>query len=163
MRLRLLIIFLLFGFLGILQNSFLAHFNIIGATVNLVFILFILAVFFSASGKPGLSWEDLFYCATAGFFLDVSPRSFFGMSVIFLLIIAFFVKYGLSQLKITKDKYPIAYFAPLFLISFIVYNLFLAVSAGFNLNWAFLIGIVYNFVFALFGFYIYKKFVAYGF
>lgn len=163
MWLRLLIVFLLFGFLGILQNSFLAHFNVMGATANLIFILFYSAVFFSASGKPALSWEDLFYCAAAGFFLDVFSCSFLGISVIFLLIVAFIVKYGISQLKITKDKYPIAYFAPLFLISFIVYNLLSAVVAGFNLNWVFLIEIVYNLVFALFGFYIYKTLKLYEF
>lgn len=152
MWLRLLILFLLFGFLGILQTSFLAHFNIMGSAPNLVFILFFLAVFFSARSGPALGWEDILYSVIAGFFLDILFFPYFGGAIVLLLIIVFILKHLLFSLKKTRDKYPIVYFAPLFVLSLIVFNLPQAMP---RLSWAFLIEIVYNLVFALFGFYIY--------
>lgn len=161
MWLRLLILFLLFGFLGILQTSFLAHFNIImGSTPNLVFILFFLVVFFSARSGPALGWEDILYSVIAGLFLDIFLFSYFGGAIVSLLIIAFILKRLLFLLKKTRDKYPIVYFAPLFVLSLIVFNLSQVMP---RLSWAFLIEIVYNLVFALFGFYIYKTLKLYEF
>lgn len=168
MWLRLLIIFLLFGFLGILQTSFLVHFNIMGATPNIVFILFFLVVFFEESQKY---IQGIFSAITAGFFLDILSSSYFGGAIVSLLIIAFILKHLLSLLKKTRDKYPIVYFAPLFVLFFIVFNLLLTIAI-YSLNssqvmprlsWVFLIEIVYNLVFALFGFYIYKTLKLYEF
>ena len=154
---RLLILFLLFGFLAILQTSFLAHFNIMGATLNLVFILFFLVVFFEESQKY---IQGIFSAITAGFFLDILSSSYFGVTIVLLLIVTFILKYLLSLLKKTRDKYPIVYFAPLFVLSLIIFDLSLVTP---HLSWVFLIEIVYNLVFALFGFYIYKRLKLYEF
>ena len=162
MWLRLLIIFLSIGLLSILQTSFLVHFNIAGAMLNLVFILFFLIVFFSAQGEtsPLLGGEDLFSAIIAGFFLDIFSSSYFGGAIILLLIIVFVFKYLFAMLKKTKDKYPIVYFAPLFILFFIIFNLPQMIS---HFNWIFLIEIVYNLVFAICGFYIYKRLKLYEF
>ena len=154
MWLRLSIIFLLFIFLGILQTSFLVHFNIIGANLNLIFILFYLIVFFERSQKY---IQGIFSAIVAGFFLDALSSFYFGISFIYLLIITFIIKYILHLLKKKRGEYPIIYFTPLFVLSFIIYSLVLRIT----FNWIFLIEIVYNLVFALFGFYIYKKFKLY--
>ena len=161
MWLRLLIIFLLIGFLGILQNSFLVHFNIIGAIPNLIFILFFLVVFFEESERY---IQGIFSAIAVGFFLDILSSSYFGIAIVLLLIFVFIIKHLLSLLKKTKDKYPVVYFAPLFVLFFIVFNLFLTIAIYFlnseqimsRLSWVFLINIVYNLVFAIFGFYIFK-------
>ncbi len=164
MWLRLLIIFLLFGLLGILQTSFLVHFNIIGAMLNLIFILYFVVVFFEG---PQKYIQGIFSAIVAGFFLEALSSFYFGVSFVFLLIIVFILKHILYLLKKKRDEYPIIYFAPLFTLSFIIYNLFLTIAIYFFnsphimpvLNWIFLIEIVYNLIFSLFGFYIYKKFI----
>ncbi len=168
MWLKLLILFLLFGFLGIFQTSFLAHFNIMGSAPNLIFILFFLAVFFE---EPQQRIQGISSAIMAGFFLDILFSSYFGEAIISLLIIVFLLKRSLSLLRKTRDKYPIAYFVPLFILSFIVFSLFLTIAAyflnsermAFFLSWIFLIEIAYNLIFAIFGFYIFKKFKPYEF
>lgn len=168
MWLRLLIIFLLFGFLGILQTSFLVHFNIMGSTPNLIFILYFVVVFFEGSQKY---IQGIFSAIIAGFFLDALSLSYFGLSIISLLIITFILKKTLFLLKKTRDEYPIAYFVSLFILSFIIYSLLLTIAIYFLnlaqvtpvLSWLFLIKIVYNLVFALLGFYTYKKLKLYEF
>lgn len=166
MWIKLLIIFLLFSLLAILQTSFLVHFNIMGATLNLIFILYFVIVFFEGSQKY---IQGIFSAIVAGFFLEVFSSFYFGISFASLLITVFILKYILDLLKKKKDKYPIIYFTPLFVLSFIIYNLFLTIAIYFLnsphlmpiLSWIFLIEIVYNLIFALFCFYIYKKFILY--
>jgi Fe2+ transport system protein B len=161
MWLKFLLLFLLFGFLEILQNSFLAHFNIMGATVNPVFILFFLVVFFSGQNKVSFDWKSVFFSAIiAGFFSDIFLSSYFGTTTVFLLMIAFISKKLISLLKGTKDKYPVVYFIPLFILAFLLFNL---LQKTFYLNWIFLVEIIYNFIFAMLGYYIYKKFNLYEF
>lgn len=157
MWLRLLIIFLLLALLGILQTSFLVHFNIMGSIPNLIFILYFLVVFFE---EPQKYIQGIFSAIVAGFFLDVFSLSYFGASIIYLLIITFVLKHILFLLRKTENKYPIAYFTPLFVLSFIVYSLLFTSVINF---WIFLIEIIYNLVFAFFGFYIYKRFKLYEF
>ena len=166
MWLRLLIIFLLLAILGILQTSFLAHLNIMGVGPNLIFILYFLVFFFE---EPQKYIQGIFSAVVAGFFLDTFSPFYFGVSIILLLIVNFILKYVLSLLKKTKNKYPIAYFTALFILSFIIYNLMLTIVVYFLnsprimpvLKWIFLIEIVYNLIFALSVFYIYKKFKLY--
>lgn len=166
MWLRLLIIFLLFGFLAILQTSFLVHYNIMGTMPNLVFILFFLIVIFEDSQKY---IQGIFSAIVAGFFLDALSFSYFGVIIILLLIFAFALKQLLSLLRKRRDKHPIIYFVPLFILAFVIYNLFLTTAIYFLnspqimpcLSWVFLIEIIYNLIFALFGFYIYKFFKLY--
>jgi rod shape-determining protein MreD len=132
-----------------------------GVTPNLILILFFLLVFFE---KPDIYYTGIFAAIAAGLFLDILSVSYFGISIISLLFVTFFIKKFLYLLKEKKDRYPIIYFIPLFIISLIIYNLFLAVSMYFfgsnpmfNLSWYFLVEIVYNLIFAILGFYIYKK------
>lgn len=155
MWLKLLIITLLFYFLGLVQNSFFVHFNILGAVPNFIFILFFILIFFSPSEKI-YSWENLFYSFAAGFFLDIFSGSYFGVSFALLSAISIIIKKTFNSLKQKKDKRPIIYFIPLFLISLTVYE---AMTAAFfyNFNWIFLIKIIYSSIFAAPGFYFYKK------
>jgi len=161
MLLKYFLFFFLFGFLGIFQSSFSALFNIMGATVNFIFILFFLIVFFSGQSKVSFDWKIVFFSAvTAGFFSDVFLCTYFGTTTVFLLIIAFIFKKLISLLKGKRDKYPIVYFIPLFILAFLGFNL---LQATLHFNWVFLIEIIYNFVFAMLGYYIYKKFNLYEF
>ncbi len=166
MWLRLLIIFLLFGLLVILQSSFLVHFRIMGANINLIFILFYLIVFFEESQKY---IQGIFSAIIAGFFLDAFSSFYFGISLIYLLIVVFILKYIIYLLHQKRGAYPIVYFIPLFVLSFIIYNLLLMITIYFLssphiapvVSLIFLVKIVYNLIFALFGFYIYKSFKLY--
>ncbi|MDO8486289.1 MAG: hypothetical protein Q7S77_01140 [Candidatus Staskawiczbacteria bacterium] len=168
MWIKLLILFLLFGLFGILQTSFFIHFNIIGATLNLIFILFFLTVFFEEQKKY---IQGIFSAIVAGFFLDIFSSFYIGISIASLLVIAFAIKYIIYLLKKKRDRYPIVYFAPLFILFFIIYNLFLTITVYFSssphiiptLSLVFLVEIFYNLFFAILGFFIYKKFKFYEF
>ncbi|TSC93892.1 MAG: hypothetical protein CEN87_721 [Parcubacteria group bacterium Licking1014_1] len=163
MRLRSIIVILLFYFLGLIQNSFFVHFNISGAGPNFIFILFFLLVFFPARGGPALGWENILYSTIAGLFLDIFSDSYFGTSVVILLFIAFLEKKLFYLLKERKNKYSVVYFAPLFSIFLIIYHIlsgmyfYLLDFSYINIGWFLLIKIIYSLVFAIPGFYIYKK------
>lgn len=167
MPIKYLVTTLLFYFFAVLQNSFFVHFNILGTAPNFVFILFFILIFFS-SYKGLYSWEDLFYSIIAGFFLDVFSFSYFGVSFVLLSIIVVIIKKLLSSLKQKKDKYPIVYFLPLFFIFLTIYDVlsgacfyFFSVpgssAVSFDMGWIFLVKIIYNCIFAVIGFYMYKK------
>jgi len=154
MWLKILFTTLLFYLLTLIQNSFFVHFNILGVVPNFIFILFFILVFFS-SHKGLYSWEDLFYSIIAGFFIDIFTYSHFGISFVLLSIIAVIAKKLLSSLRQRKDKHSIVYFVPLFLIFLTIYDV-LSISYW-NIDWALLIKIIYSCIFAVIGFYIYKK------
>jgi rod shape-determining protein MreD len=151
MWLKYFIVVVIFYFFALLQNSFFIHFNFLGATPNLVFIFFTVLLFFSA-----LSWENFFYAATGGLFLDFFSHTYFGISIIFLLAVGFLFKKIQSLLKENRgDSFPLVYFLPLFFMSFIAYDLLLR-SAGFRIG--LLAEMAYNLLFAVIIFYIYKRF-----
>lgn len=154
MWIKLLIITILFYILALIQNSFFVHFNILGAVPNFIFILFFILIFFSSREKI-YSWENLFYSFVAGFFLDIFYFSYFGRAFAVLMLISLIVKKLFSFLKQRKDKYPVIYFVPLFLIFFIIYDVLTGI--GWHMFWLFLIKIAYNLIFAILGFYVYKK------
>lgn len=151
--LRLFILFLLFGSLGLMQNSFFPHFRIMGATANLIFILFFLAVFFEEQQKY---IQGVFSAVFSGFFLSIFSFFSFEKTIICFLVIVFAIKYLLSLLRKRRDNYPIIYFIILFLLSSIVFNLSIAQSC---LNYLFLAGAGYNLAIAISGFYFCKKFL----
>jgi len=163
---KLLVIILLFYLFALLQNSFLAHFGLFGAVPNLVFILFFILAFFSARGGPAFSWEDFFYAAAAGFFLDVFSYTYLGPSIILLIIIGLVFKKIQSLLKNKEDKYPFIYFLFLFLISFLVYSLFFSLylyllepgKIPMNFGIKAIFSTIYNLFIASIFFFIYKKF-----
>jgi len=166
MWLKYLVITLLFYFFAILQNSFLIHFNVFGITPNFILIFYFLLLYFSPYGGPALGWENSFYAIIAGFFLDVFLHSYFGVSIISLLITMFLVKKALQLLWNRGDEHTLLYFIPLFAVYLVIYDAFLNIIlffsspsfVNFNANWTFIITLVYNMAFALLGFYICKKF-----
>jgi hypothetical protein len=110
--------------------------------------------------------ENIFLAAVSGFFLTIFSKSFFGVEIIVLILISIFVKKIQSSLIEKDEKHPFVYFAPLFIISFIIFELFLQLSFYINnhlwpsnLNWLFLFEIFYNLIFATIAFYISKKFL----
>jgi rod shape-determining protein MreD len=146
-----IIIFFLFYLFALLQNSFFVHFNLFGAFPNLVFIFFFLLLFFD---KKKSYFNVIIFSLFAGFFLDISSYSYFGESIILLLIIGVLSKKIQSQLQEKEnDKFPFVYFLSLFIFSYIVYDLVL----NFNLSWVFLPKIIYNVLVAGLVFYVYKK------
>ena len=156
-----LIIILSFYILVLLQSGFFAHFSFFGAIPNLVFVLFFLFIFFEDIKNP---YGVAFLGITAGFFLDIFSYAYFGQSIILLLIVGFGLKNLQALLKSQQNRYPFAYFAPLFCVSFIVYEVLLMLFLRFVdplhakiiFNWAFLAEIAYNLAFASAAFYIYK-------
>lgn len=162
------VIFIIFYFLALLQNSLLAHFNVSGAVPNLVFILFFTLVFFSFSEKRAFNWDAIFYSAVAGIFLDIFSATIFGLSVILLLLEAFLIKKAQKALRgWQNDNYPVIYFLALFFVSLIAYYL---LSNGLNhffgfsgvktsLSWSFLAESIYNIAFASLIFWVYKNFI----
>lgn len=162
MWLKYFFITILFLFLALSQASFLPFFNIFGGQLNVIFILFFIIIFFAK--KNTLSFGNIFLSVVAGFFTDVYSTSLFGSYIVSFLIIAFFIKKSLQNLKETADKYPFNYFILLFLVTFIFNELFVDLIFYLsynlyptNLGWIFLIEIVYNLIFATVVFYVYKK------
>lgn len=164
MWLKYLITIILFYLFAVLQNSFFAHFSLFGATPNLVFTLFFLLVFFEEKNNLIVV---IFYAITAGLFLDFFSATYFGVSIILLLLIGFFVKKAQAMLQEKKDnKFPFAYFLPLFVASLLAYDLvFYIFLSRFAMGQVFLIfnrgviaEIIYNLFFACIAFWVYKKF-----
>lgn len=162
MWLKLSTIFILFVFFAIVQTSFVIHFSILGAVPNLIFILFFSILFFEVQD---CQTYGIFSAIVGGFFLDVASYSYFGPSIVLLLIFAFVIKHILSLLKRNTDKYPIIYFLPLFLISFVFLGLILNIffnflnipQSTFSLSWSYLIEILYNLFLASVFFLVRKK------
>jgi len=156
-----IITILLFYFFAILQSSFLVHFNLFGAVLNLVFIFFFLNVFFA---PKKIGYEIILYAVVAGIFSDIFSYAFFGLSSVLLVIIAYFSKKMQTSLKEKHDKYPFIHFLPLFSAWFVVYELLMMMYFRFAdsshtaiiFNLGFLFEILYNAIAASLGFYIFK-------
>jgi len=155
---------ILFYFSAVLQNSFFAHFVFLGASLNLVFIFFFLFVFFEKQAEYFLPF---LYAIIGGFFSDVFSPVSLGISIILFIIIAFLIKKIQSLLKEEKDNYPLIYFSPLFLLSFASYSLLFQAflfpptfqNITLRFDWSFIIEIIYNSLFAILIFYIYKRYI----
>lgn len=152
MWIKYLFITLLFYFFAILQNSFLPHFSIFGIIPNIILIFYFLLIFFEKTDKFYLGTFGAF---AAGFFLDILSHSFFGISIVLLLAMMVLIKKALQLLWNRTGEYSLLYFFPLFIVYIMFYNLFLS---DFNASWILLVEVAYNLVFALLGFYIFKKF-----
>jgi rod shape-determining protein MreD len=164
MWLKLSITLLFFYVFAVAQTSFFLHFNIWGIGPDFIFILFFILIFFSAADKKNLSWENLLYSVVAGFFLDISSYSYFGISIFLLIVIVFLCNKALQSLNKRKDQYPIIYFLPLFTMFYIFYKVFHCIifylfnfsQFAFNLNWILIMQIILNLFFAILGFYTYR-------
>ncbi|HCC59780.1 MAG: hypothetical protein A2402_00085 [Candidatus Staskawiczbacteria bacterium RIFOXYC1_FULL_37_43] len=159
-----LIAIILFYFFALLQNSFFAHFIFLGGSLNPVFILFFLLVFFEDKRNY---FYIILYAVTAGFFLDVFSYLNLGTSIILLAALAVFTKKIQSSLKEERDSYPLTHFSSLFLVCFAAYKLFVSLLSFFPFfspvylafGWNFLAEIIYSLFFANITFYIYKKYL----
>jgi len=157
-----LFIIILFYLFILLQNSFFVHYSLFGATPNLVFILFFLLAFFV---KKDRNYQIIYLSAIAGILLDISSYAYLGVSIVVLMAIGFMLKKTQSSLKNMADSYPFAHFLPLFIVFFIVYRVLAMAYLQFidpshilmSFNLSFIAGIAYNTVFAVIGFWIFKK------
>lgn len=158
-----LIIILLFFLFSLLQNSFFVHFDILGAAPNLVFVFFFLLSFFAKEDMP---YSFIFFAITAGIFIDIFSYTYLGSSAVLFLVVGGLLKGVQSVLKSRDDSQPLVYFAPLFLVFFIIYEVLLSVYLRFIdpaqtlmiFDLKFVVAAVYNLAFALIGFFIFKKF-----
>ena len=110
---------------ALLQISFLPYFNVMGYFPNMIFIIFFTLIFFEAKKEYDLGFV---VSLAAGFFLDIILPSYFGISIISLLIVYSFKKIAMHFLKENPDEFSVFYFIPLFLICFISYNSLLYLS-----------------------------------
>jgi rod shape-determining protein MreD len=157
-----LILVLIFCFFALLQNSFFTHFNLFGATPNLVFILFFLLVFFE---KKDSSFLIVFTAVLAGFLLDIYSSAYLGPSIVLLIIIGLLSKGIQSLLKNKGDNHPFAYFLPLFIVFLLAYDLLIDLCLYFlgqnkiiiSFGVETIFAIIYNIIIASAFFYIYKK------
>jgi rod shape-determining protein MreD len=153
------ILFVLFYFFAILQNSFFVHFAFFGAIPNIVFILFLLLVFFE---KRNIYASVAIYAIFAGLFLDLFSSPRFAISSVILLVIGFMVKKIQLQLREKEgDKFPLVYFLPIFFVSLLTFNIFSGILSGliFKFNYGIIAELAYNLLGALIGFYTYKTFL----
>ncbi|MEI7424957.1 MAG: rod shape-determining protein MreD [Candidatus Staskawiczbacteria bacterium] len=160
------IIVILFYFFALLQHSFFTHFNLFGATPNLVYILFFLLLFTS---KIGENISNNYYIVSlsfvAGLFLDIYSYTYIGPSIIILLLISFLFIKAKALLQSRDNSYPFEYFLPLFIISILAYDLSIgcylrfvepnkiAMISSFQL----VISLIYNSVVASIFFFLNKK------
>ncbi|MCX6722377.1 MAG: rod shape-determining protein MreD [Candidatus Staskawiczbacteria bacterium] len=160
---KVLLIIILFYIFALLQSSFFTNFSLFGAIPNLIFIFFFLLVFFI---KKENNYQLFILALMAGLLLDILSYSYLGMSIVLLVVIGFLLKKVQSSLRNRgDDKYPFAYFLPLFAIFFVIYNLcfglylyfvgLTAVPASFGLEGIF--SLIYNLIIASGFFYIYKR------
>ena len=155
------IIFLFFMF-AILQNSFFAYFAIMGTVPNLVFIFFFILVFFQ---KKGNNFQVAFIAILAGIILDIYSYNKLGISIALLLLVGFSLKSLQSSLSIKEDNYPFAYYLPLFLTFFCIFEALLMVYSYFfesahslfSFDLRFAINLLCNLLLVSVGFLVYKK------
>lgn len=156
-----LTIIVLFYIFALLQNSFFIHFDLFGATPNLVLALFLLIIFFV---KKEQNFEIILWAAVAGFLLDAFSYTYLGPSMILLLVIGFFVKQLRLLLKDGQDTYPLFYFLPISLISYLAYELLLGLYLNFldpgkmaiDIGTKNIFALIYNLIIAAVFFYLYK-------
>ena len=145
----------LFFVLSLIQSSFLPFFSIVGQIPNLVFILFYVILFFDNRG------ESFFWAILVGFLLDVFMPSYFGISIISLLVIYLLKKILDYFLKDIQGKYFIVYLIFLFSINFVIYSLLvyafsLIFRSSYELSLSLMVSLAYNIILFLPAFYIYK-------
>ena len=159
---KILAIIILFCFFALLQFSFLVHFKIFGASLNLIFIFFFLLAFFE---RKNANYQIIFLAVIGGLCLDVFSFTYLGPSIAVLLVIGFLLKKTQSLLKNREDNYPFVYFLPLFVVFLITYHILLGlylyfidpskIMAAFGIET--ISAIIYNLAVASVFFYVYKK------
>ena len=159
-----LLIVALFFLFALLQNNFFMHFSVFGAGPSLVFAFFFLLLFFDKNLK---NYQVVSLAVAAGLFLDVFSYSYIGPSILIFAAVGFLFKGLKILLRNTAEDYPLAYFLPLFLVFFSIYQGLLMVYLRFlesehiiiGFDSKFLAQTGYSLFFALIGFWIFKKHV----
>lgn len=160
MWLKLSIITILLFVFAAVKNSFLPHVPLFGVTPDLVFVLFFVSIFFESSSQ---SYEGIFITLVAGFLLDVFSSSYFGVSMVALLLVYGAVKIVMHFLKEGHQDFLVAYFIPIFLVSLICYSVLLSVAGYFlgaspiTYQRGIFLQLAINLIMALIGFFIYEK------
>ncbi len=124
-----LILIPIFYLLVILQESFLIHFKVFGAALNLVLIAVVLVNFFGSDKKS----FGIFTGILGGLILDLSSVFPFGTFIVTLAILSFLIQKTVSFFQ----KSNLLSFSAVFLFSFCFYRLFsslLAAGIGFCLQ-----------------------------
>ena len=153
---------LIFFILAVMQNSFFSHFAFFGSTPNLVFIFFILLVFFSGRHSSG---EIIIYSFLGGFFADIYSYNFLGTSAILFMLSGFLAKKAQNSLLTASGETSFEYFAPIYAGAFVF---FLAISWALGnitnikqvnlvFDMRFFALLIYNFLSAVAGYFIFKK------
>ena len=163
MRIKFAVIFFLFWIFALLQNSFFAHLSFFGAVPNFVFIFFFTLVFSASRSGPAQSREIILYSLAGGFFLDAFSDTYFGTSMVALMLAGFLAKEAQKLLRPKQnDRAPFIYFLPVFIFSLIIYDLLLSlanrVPVWAYFKWNFGAEIICNLAVASAAFWIYKKF-----
>ncbi len=154
---KILIFVLFFFFLALIQTSFLIHFDIYGVSLNLVLISVILVNFFE---KP---WQKtgLVIAAIGGFYLDLFSNFQIGVSLLVLVVLALLIKRILKTLK----EENILYFIPVFILAIAFYGFFsVLLNSALELSFPSfscldklkILGIFYNLLVGIIGFYLIK-------
>lgn len=164
--LRFTAIFLLFYFLAILQNSFFSQFQIFGGSLNIIFVLFFIFTFFSKRKVIRTDSEKVFYTITAGLFLDIFSNLHFGVSIFSIFITGLLINKIQNSLQSKYDNFPVSYFIPIFIVSFSVYRLLVFLFSNIAnisnisvaISFVFVSDIIYNLIFSLVLFFLYKKY-----
>jgi len=151
------IIIFLFLLFALLQMSFLPSIALFNEIPNLIFILFFILMFFGEK-------EALLMAVIAGFSLDLLYFSHFGLSILTLVIIFLLQKASDHFFEKGSQENLIFYFIPSFLVQYGAYTgLWYLFSRIFDFEFAvgisFIMGLGYNLLFALAGFYLYQKVV----
>jgi len=155
-----ILLVVVFYFISLIQNSFLAHFGILGVVPNFLLVLVCLFTFLdSAHSRLGVV-----SAISAGVFLDFLGSSFLGISVLAMISIYFFVRKTLVYLVDFPKEYSILYFIPIIIFATVFYGLIInflnflfswSISLSFN-GWAILFEILLNMTLGVIGFYIFK-------
>jgi len=144
-----------------LQNSFIAHFSFLGATPNLIFVLFFLLIFFENKNKA----YAIFVSILAGLFLDIFYFNYLGPSIILFLAVNFMLEKSQALLKSREERCPFVYFLPLFIVFLLFYDLasglyvYFIDSKGIIIQgvWQEIFSVIYSAVVASIFFYTYKR------
>jgi len=153
MWLKHIILIILFFLLAVLQISFFVHLNLFGVTPSLVFILFFLISFFNNKKDEVVG---IAYAIFAGLILSIfsGGYKYFGGFSLILIFMYLLLKKVQNTLSEKKDRYPMLYFLPLFLIWVAVFEI---IQNNFIFESTLIFRIIYGLFFAIAGYYIFRS------
>ncbi len=153
------IIALVFFILAALQANFFSYFPVFGAFPNILFAFFFTLIFFEPRNEYA---AGIFSAAVAGFLMDISLPSYFGISLAALLVAYGLRKTSVNFFKEVEGNYVIFHFLALFAVTFAAYQVTMwGLSYVFPFSWWLngqtVVSLLYTAIFATLGFYGYKQ------